>query len=247
MNKYKKYHRHGLSKHPLYKIYYGIINRCRNKNEKCYKHYGKRGIICEWETFISFYEDMKDNYRDGLEIDRIDVNGNYCKANCRWATRKEQMNNYRNNIVFTHKNKKYKLSEFSEKFNINRSTLKNRVKLGITGDDLTFKGNLPHKIINEDEKTRLINGKTILEISAEIGITREALGYRIKKYGVEGAITKPVDKHKGVIQPKLFFDYFGKKYTLTELSKKFNIKRGTLWRRLYTYNMSLDKALNKKI
>jgi hypothetical protein len=74
-----------------------IKQRCLNKNNKSYKNYGGRGIkVCDrWLNFESFWEDMKDGYKDNLTIDRIDNDGNYCKENCRWITHKEQQKNKR--------------------------------------------------------------------------------------------------------------------------------------------------------
>jgi hypothetical protein len=83
-----------------YNHWSGMKTRCLNPNADQYIYYGKRGIkICdEWvNDFSKFNEDMGEAPK-GCTLDRIDVNGDYSKNNCRWATKQQQSENKRSNI-----------------------------------------------------------------------------------------------------------------------------------------------------
>jgi hypothetical protein len=79
-----------------YRTWGDMIQRCTNPKQPNYRYYGGRGItICErWLAFDNFLADMGER-PDGLEIDRINNDGNYEPGNCRWATRSQQVRNRR--------------------------------------------------------------------------------------------------------------------------------------------------------
>lgn len=118
----------------LYFVYNSMKDRCKNKNTKNYKNYGGRGIrVCdEWNNSYEFFLKwaLSNGYREGLQLDRIDNNGNYSPENCRWVSCKQNLNNTRMNNLITYKNKTHTISEWADMFKINYMTLYRRIKDG---------------------------------------------------------------------------------------------------------------------
>lgn len=92
----------GLSKTPEWHCYHGMKSRCLDINQQSFEYYGGRGIkICDrWlepkgKGFLNFLEDMGKRPSVKHSLDRVDVNGDYCKDNCRWTTRSIQTVNRR--------------------------------------------------------------------------------------------------------------------------------------------------------
>lgn len=129
---------HGETKTRLFKIWCSMHERCERTKHPHYRDYGGRGIkVYEgWKEYLPFAEWSRSNgYADNLTIDRIDVNGNYEPANCRWVTMKEQHNNKRSNRILLYHGETYTLTQLAEKVGINKTTLKERLNLGWSIED----------------------------------------------------------------------------------------------------------------
>ena len=85
----------------LYRHFISMRQRCnpKNKDKKLYKSWAGRGIkVCkEWDDKNAYpiFRDwaLKNGYKDGLSLERIDVDGDYCPENCTWIPRGEQQYN----------------------------------------------------------------------------------------------------------------------------------------------------------
>lgn len=101
--------KHGMSYTKIFRIWHGMVERCNYEKHISYANYGGRGIsVCnEWkDDFIAFYKwAIGNGYVDGLTIDRIDNDGDYCPENCRIATKQQNCMNKRPR---GHKLSKYK-------------------------------------------------------------------------------------------------------------------------------------------
>lgn len=84
------FNRTGWNNRRIQEIFYGMRQRCYNKNNKNYKWYGAKGIkICDnWMDNPTLFEEwaLQNGYQDNLTIDRIDEKKDYAPDNCRWIT-----------------------------------------------------------------------------------------------------------------------------------------------------------------
>jgi hypothetical protein len=125
--------KHGLTNSRIYRIWHLMKDRCNNKNNPNYKHYGGRGIKYnkEWIEFIPFYNwAINNGYNDNLTIERIDVNGNYEPDNCTWIPFFEQHGNTRRNKLF----KAIRLSDNYEEIYRNQQDFYRKWNIGSGGN-----------------------------------------------------------------------------------------------------------------
>ena len=120
---------HGLSRSRIYRCWVDMKRRCTKTSATDWHQYGEKGTtVCNrWMKFDNFYADMVLNYKDHLTLDRIDNNKNYCKSNCKWATRKEQSRNQSTNRMIKYKGKIQCLAAWVEETGIKRSILRRRL------------------------------------------------------------------------------------------------------------------------
>jgi hypothetical protein len=122
---------HGMKNTRTYSIWSAMRSRCNRINQD----YSCRGITYDerWDSFENFYLDMGE-VPEGMSIDRIDVNGNYTKENCRWATQEQQSNNKRSSVFIEYNGKKQTVSQWAKELNMNHYTLRSRLKKGLSAE-----------------------------------------------------------------------------------------------------------------
>lgn len=179
--------KHNLSKHPLYKVFYGMRLRCYNKNSNGYSGYGAKGvIICkEWlnniELFIKWALD--NGWKKGLQIDKDIIPKKlgipvllYSPEMCSIVTSKE--NNYCKGVKMYEFNGEVKsLFDWSVELRIDRSKLQKRLKtmpINIAFKTIVRKPK-KEKVFKLSKKLRLITYKnktqSLIQWCRELKIT----------------------------------------------------------------------------
>lgn len=121
----------------IHTIYKHLCRRTKSENHPQFANYGGRGVKSLWPSFGMFMIDMGKSYLEHVAkhgerdttIDRIDNNGPYSKKNCRWATRREQNRNRRNNLYLDFRGERKLLCEWAEELGLNYATIISRIHL----------------------------------------------------------------------------------------------------------------------
>ncbi len=145
-------------------------SRCLHTYDPFYYRYGGRGItICDsWMRFENFFKDM--GYRPlGMTIERINKDGNYEPANCKWATSKEQGRNKSNNTVYTIRGKTACMTELAEYFGIDPYLVSCRIRNGMAPEVAFFRAKMKNNSTPEKVKEILsLKGKVTQREASEI-------------------------------------------------------------------------------
>ena len=128
-----KCYKDGRLEDPLYQAWWSMKSRCLNPKHRSYPRYGGRGItICdEWLDFPTFRQWASEhNWQKGLQIDRVDNDGNYCPENCRFVTPKENANNRSNCRMLTFNGKTQSVSKWADELGYEPNVIYLRLRMG---------------------------------------------------------------------------------------------------------------------
>lgn len=123
------YRTRNIGENRFYRAWRAMHRRCYNPSTQHYERWGGRGIkVCErWHHFDNFYDDMFSSYKDSLNLDRINNDGNYEPSNVRWATPKEQAINRSSNKYVTHAGQRKTVAEWAAIAQCKNSTFRQRL------------------------------------------------------------------------------------------------------------------------
>ena len=170
--------RHGQSDSDEYRIWGGMLGRCRNPRDDAYRLYGARGIDVKYASFIEFFNDVGPRPTLDHSIDRIDSDGHYEPGNCRWATGVEQANNTNRNRTLSFNGKCRTVAEWARVQGIPYATLMGRIQRG-----WSVEAALTEPVGAHEERNLTVDGRTmkVAEWAREIGVSEWTLYRRLQR------------------------------------------------------------------
>lgn len=178
-----------------------MFRRCYMPSQDNYALYGGRGIkVCDrWKDFESFLDDMGEKPA-GLTIDRIDSDGDYEPANCRWATKTDQAINQRRVRLISHDGKTLAAAEWEALTGIPSRVIRSRVdRLGWTPSRALTEPVVPQEVsvrraaatqpkapVQEYIKA-LESGESCEQLASRYGVTSSAVRKALLRAGLSAA------------------------------------------------------------
>jgi len=232
---------HNLTVSPHYNRWRHMMDRCYKPSDKRYHNYGGRGIkVCkEWHNVEAFIGQLPEGYFPGVEIDRIDNDGNYEPGNVQWSTKKENCNNRSSTKLITFDGETKSIQEWATEKGINYGTLHDRLYRGWSIEDALSQPTNP--------KSNLItwNGETkpASAWARTYGITVSTFLYRLRHgWTIEEALSiSKYQKNKSPSNAKRY-QMNGEYLTIKEISEKTGISIKLLRKRIQERKWSMERA-----
>jgi hypothetical protein len=219
---------------PRYATYTGAKYRCR---EDGHKDYGKRGIRFLWVDFKDFCDDMGER-PEGYTLERVDVNGHYCKENCTWADWETQSNNKRTNRFVTVGDLTMTIAQWERYTGLSKGQVRYRVNLyGWSIEDacsLASKKKVPDKLIT-------LGGKTLTTSEWEDigGLSRGTINRRIRNgWSEERACLEPIKVAREI-------KALGQWKTIAEWERFYGLASDTIGARIRSGRWTEEEACSK--
>jgi hypothetical protein len=129
--------KHNMEGTSTYNIWRKMRERCNNPKRKDYPRYGGRGIKVDenWSDFRNFLSDVGVR-PEGMQLDRIDNDGNYEPGNVRWVTPRQNANNKRNNVKIDYRGETKTIAEWARHLGICPKTFRYRLKNNWSLEDI---------------------------------------------------------------------------------------------------------------
>jgi hypothetical protein len=152
----------------LYGVWNAMRGRCNSPGTKDYKRYGARGIrVCaEWGHYGKFRAwALKNGYRKGLTLDRMESDGNYEPDNCRWISKGEQQANIRRAIMLTLNDETRSLYRWARIVGMSADLLRTRHYSGWTDEQVLTTPILPNGVYRRGVQHKPRGRKRRIEVS----------------------------------------------------------------------------------
>ncbi len=180
--------KHGLSRHPLYKILKEIKRRCYSEKSINYQNYGAKGVrVCdEWlNNFKSFYDwAIKNNWERGKEIDK-DIKGGdkklYSPETCSIVTRSQNARKRTDNHYITYNGETKSLVEWCEIYDLPYGRTRTRLIYGVNKT-------LEFCINNRDHVKGKCRTVKVNKCRKTLPLIYNGVEYSLKELGVIGNI-----------------------------------------------------------
>lgn len=233
----------------LRRVLLGMFRRCYVPSTIGFHRWGGRGIRLSpewydeeghWLKYKNFFLwAVKSGYKPGLQIDRIDNNGDYTPSNCRWVTSSQNNRNKSNNRLITYRGETLCETEMAKKYGMTCFQLHHRLRRGWSPEKALLTPMAP------SEKLLTLNGVTMSqsEWGRKLGISGDTIKDRLSTgWSVEKALTTPL----GLGGRSRLIEYNGEKHTIKEWAKKTPLKYRTFLHRLAT-GWSMEEIMTTPI